>query len=109
MLRPCAVIVSIPRSENSNAALTFDNKNPGLAARMRNMFTSHSSEKHVTYLQTHDPRNAGLAVVHIDRAIKNGKYFLPIVDVPFIRFISPMETSCGASHVGNLVGAPCSI
>ncbi|RMU27332.1 hypothetical protein ALP32_200363 [Pseudomonas avellanae] len=37
----------------SNAAFTFDNQNPCLSTRMRNMFTSHPSEKHVANQQCH--------------------------------------------------------
>lgn len=73
------------------------------------MLASDFGEKHVANLQAHDVFDAGYAVVHIDCAVENRKYFFTVVDMPLVRLVSPVKASCGAAHIGNVICTPGTI
>jgi hypothetical protein len=76
---------------------------------MRNVLATHFCEKHVANLQGHNVFDARFAVVHIDFAIQNRKYFFAVVDMPLVRLVSPVKTGCGSAHIGNVIRTPGSI
>ena len=92
--------------DNSNAALTLDHQNACFSARMGDMLASHFSEKHVANRKCDDMLDAGLAVMHIDRAVEDDKDFYTIVDMPPVRLVGPVETDRSSPHVGDVVSTP---
>jgi len=85
----------------SHAAFTFDHQDAGFTSGMSYVFATHLREEDVACFQGHRVFGSRRSVVHFDYPIEYGEYFFPIVHMPLVRLIGPVEPRCRAAHVGD--------
>ena len=95
--------------ELSDTALTLDHENPGFPDGMSDMLRTDSGMEHIARLEDSAVLHAPVSIPHFDPAIEDGKYFLPVIDVPFVWLIRPMKARGDAAHVGDVCRAPGAI
>jgi hypothetical protein len=90
----------------SDAAFAFDDQDSRFAVRMRNVFTTYLGEKDIPSLKDDNVLRTCFPIAHIDCAVKNNKHLLPIVYMPLVRLISPMQADRGPVHIRQVRSAP---
>ena len=70
------------------------------------MVAAHACMKYVTRMQPNHLHLALQSVVHINLAIHHRKHFLPIVHMPVIGLIGPVQANAHAFNVRNIQGSP---
>ena len=70
------------------------------------MLTPHFRIEQVSRFERNDLLDAIDAVVHVHNAIHHSKDFLPIVDVPDVGLIGPVQANTGACERGNVKSVP---
>ena len=63
---------------------------------MRDVFSSDIRIKNIACIEHSHFLDAIHSEVHVYDTIHDGKNFLPIVDVPLIGLVCPMQLDCGA-------------
>lgn len=92
--------------ELSDTAPTLDHENPGFPYGMSDMLRADGGMEHIARLEDGAVLHAPVSIPHFDPAIEDGKYFLPVIDVPFVWLIRPMKARGDAAHIGNVRRAP---
>ena len=70
------------------------------------MLATHACMKYVTRMQPDHLHMALRSVVHINLTIHHRKHFLPIVHMPAIGLIGPVQANAHAFNVRNIQGSP---
>src|SRR5690606_18837159 len=92
-----------------DTALSLNDKDPGFSDRVSNMLCPDSGIEHVARLKDGAALFAGIPISHLDAAIEDGKDLFPVIDVPLVWPICPMQARGDAAHIGNVGGAPGAI
>lgn len=90
----------------SDAAFFFDDKDAGFAARVCNVFATCASIEHISGLQGCDVLCARFSVMHVDRAVKDGEDFFPVVHMPSVGLVGPVQAYGNAAHVWQCRAPP---
>jgi hypothetical protein len=77
--------------QTSDAAGALNDEHSRAADRVRNVFVSVLRVEDVANTKPMDAFDAILACVHFYFPVKHDEDFGPVIDVPFVRLISPME------------------
>jgi len=70
------------------------------------MFLTRGGDEHVGELEPYrflDPR---VPVLHVDEPIQHNENLGPIVDVPFVGLVRPVQPHAGTFDLGEIPGAP---
>jgi len=104
--RPAGLTPWRNRNRSSEGAVAFDDQDSRYAVWMCNMFTTYPGEKDIPSLKDDNVLGTCFPVAHIDYAIENNKHLLPIVYMPLVRLISPMQADRGAVHIRQVQSSP---
>jgi len=70
------------------------------------VFITDISHAHATRGETLNPFLTAVPVMHVDRAVEDDEDLQPIVHMPDVRLISPVQSDCGAVNLGEVQRAP---
>jgi hypothetical protein len=93
-------------NESLDTAFSLYDQDSRFADGVCNVFGANVGIKHVPRLKDGAVLSARNSIPHLNSAVKYGKNFFTIVDVPLVRLIRPMKARSDAAHVGNICGAP---
>lgn len=92
-----------------DAALALDHEDARLSDRMGDMFRARGGVEHVTRLEEGAVLLARFAISHLDPTIEDREHLFPVVDMPPVGLIRPVQARGDAVHVRYVDGAPRSI
>src|SRR5690348_8195487 len=90
----------------SGAAFLLDHEDARFADRTSHVLGAHRSIEDVAGLQHDRLFAAVLAVAHLHLPVEDGEDFLPVVDVPIVGLVGPVQARGDAVHVGDVQRAP---
>ena len=70
------------------------------------MLAANFREKYISNLEANDFFDARLSIMHVDGAIQNHEYLFPIIHVPLVWLVSPMQANGRSTHVGYICSTP---
>src|SRR3546814_7065719 len=71
------------------------------------MLGANGSMEHVTGFQDRRLLRSVLAIAHLDASIQDCKYLFPVIDVPSVRLVRPMQPNRDTAHFCDIKRTPC--
>ncbi len=100
---------SVNSYECSDTTFSLNDKYPGLTDGVSYMLSTDGSVKNISRFQDDAVLHTIFPKTHFDTTIENGKDLFTVIDVPFVRRISPMKSRSNATHIGYICGTPGAI
>lgn len=77
--------------------------------RVGDVLTTDVGKEIIAALQVRHLLLAGMADMHVNPPIKYCKDLLPIVAMPVVRLVGPMQAYGDTFHMGNVERVPCEL